>query len=461
MKRVFALITLLSIFISLFAGTTAFAASEAFVRVDVSASDKTYNAGGTVNVFISLEDIALDKGDGISAFEFVLNYDKEKVVPVVSASADDDGDNWNFFELVSSSPLDWEAMGKLDTENGYYELAFAEFTGDHLVVNNNTLKIKIPFTVKEDTKVDDIVFSVNSICAYDSTLHKTYSPANISIVMTYSLQPDELVTVPEDAFGIDYAGFKDDENVIRYAFEETTVGDYIANCRNDNDMSEYGIIIVDENGVITNVDLSDADKSSVVIPADSYLIGVHSSSPDYEAFVKAAKVDSIVTLYNVNIEATGKVAVMSALENVGFTIDDPSLKVKEGMTIKYDEENAELKVYGANININDFKNMFENENITVLDKNGNEVTSGLVKTGMTVDYGDGVKVLIMGDVDYNGKINALDYAQVKRHIIGTMVLTGDSYKAAFVTGSKKLRATDYAAIKRHVIGTVNIIAYFK
>ena len=127
--------------------------------------------------------------------------------------------------------------------------------------------------------------------------------------------------------------------------------------------------------------------------------------------------------------------------------------------INYNEENAVLKVYGEKIEISDFKKMFETD-ITVLDKNGNVAEDGFVKTGMTVDYGEGVKVLLMGDVDGNGKINTMDYATVKRHIIGTLRLTGDGYDAACITGSKP-RATDYAAIKRHVIGTLNIVAYFK
>ena len=459
MKRVFALITVLSICLSVFAVTPASAAS-AFAKVDVSDSDTTYNPGSTIDISIKLSDITLETGDGVSIFAFFLYYDVEKVVPLVSASADSDGDNCNFFELVTSAPLNWDSIGKLDTEHGYYELAFCDYSGTSLAVNNNTIALNIPFAVKEETKVDDLVFNMNSIEVYNSDLTKSCTPADFDIVVSYAMQPEELVTLPEDAIGIDVAGFKDGENVVYYASEQTTVADYISQSRNDSDMSDYGIIIVDENGVVTYVDVSDSDKSSAVIPAGSYLIGVSSgNTSDHEAFSESAQVGANVSVYNLNIEAAGKGNVATELESVGFTIIDPSLRIKEGAMINYNEENAVLKVYGEEIEISDFKKMFEND-ITVLDKNGNVAEDGFVKTGMTVDYGEGVKVLLMGDVDGNGKINTMDYATVKRHIIGTLRLTGDGYDAACITGSKP-RATDYAAIKRHVIGTLNIVAYFK
>ena len=474
MKRALALITVLSIFLSVFAVVPAFAAGKDFMRVDVSESDKTYNVGDTINVVIKLADISLpdlsvSQGDGISAFTFFFNYDVEKVTPVIQATADKDGDLCNFFDLITSSPVNWEAIGKLDTATGCYDLAFSEMSGQYLATNKSTLVITIPFTVNEGVKVDDIVFNMNDIIAYNSTLLKSYSPADIDIVVSYALQPEENVTLPEEAIVIEAAGFANGKNFVYYATEDTTGADVVAQYASATDMSEYAIIIVDENGVVTDYNLitaTEEGKLDTVIPAGSTIVGVHARSSEFSKFIELAIIDSTVEFYNINLEATSKDNTVYALFNAGMVITnpepipDPTLVVKEGCTVKYDEENALVKVYGDKIDIEDFKAMFENE-ITVLDKNGNVVTSGLVKTNMTIDFGDGVSVIVMGDVNSDGKINAMDYAMVKRHIIGTMVLTDNAYKAACVTGGSKPRATDYVTIKRHVIGTLNIVAYFK
>ncbi len=461
MKKTIGLIALFSILLSAFAVSPVFAADKDFARVDVSGSDKTYNSGEVINVVVKITDVTLGDYDGVSAFTFYFHYDDEKVIPVATPTLDSDGDNFNFIDIVNAAPVGWEAIGKLDEENCYYDLAFSEFTGEHLVTNNNPLILTLPFTVKEETKVDDIVFNMTNIEFYNSDITKCYAPADFDVVVTYAMQPDELVTLPNGAIPLDVAGYQDGENVVYYAADETTVLDYLAKFDADATMSDYGIVIVDANGEVTYADVSDADKSSVVIPKGSYILGVSSSNTsDFNALSDAASVGATVELYNLNVEATASVTSATALNQVGFVISEKSLVVEDGAKINYDEENATLKVFGAEIEIDDFKEMFKND-ITVLDKNGNEVTSGFVKTGMTVAYGDGVTILIMGDVDCNGKISALDYSLLKRHIIGAIVLTGAAYDAACVTGGSKPRALDYAAVKRHVIGTLDISGYYK
>jgi hypothetical protein len=47
-------------------------------------------------------------------------------------------------------------------------------------------------------------------------------------------------------------------------------------------------------------------------------------------------------------------------------------------------------------------------------------------------------------------VNALDYAMVKRYVLGTYRLTREAYYAALITGDT-VTALDYARIKRHVL----------
>ena len=64
--------------------------------------------------------------------------------------------------------------------------------------------------------------------------------------------------------------------------------------------------------------------------------------------------------------------------------------------------------------------------------------------------------MTLGDVSGNGKIDTLDYLLVKRHVIGTLVLTDEQQKVADVSGNGKVDTLDYLMIKRHVIGTLVI-----
>ena len=60
---------------------------------------------------------------------------------------------------------------------------------------------------------------------------------------------------------------------------------------------------------------------------------------------------------------------------------------------------------------------------------------------------------VFGDVNGDGNINGLDYAMVKRHVLGTYTISGAALDAADVNGDGNVDGLDYAMIKRHVLGT--------
>lgn len=62
----------------------------------------------------------------------------------------------------------------------------------------------------------------------------------------------------------------------------------------------------------------------------------------------------------------------------------------------------------------------------------------------------------LGDVNGNGRIDALDYMLVKRHVIRTAKLTDAQQLVADINDNGRIDAMDYSMIKRHVIGTVVI-----
>ncbi len=61
-----------------------------------------------------------------------------------------------------------------------------------------------------------------------------------------------------------------------------------------------------------------------------------------------------------------------------------------------------------------------------------------------------------GDVNGDGRINVVDLASVKLHILGKTILTGDKYNRADVNGDSKVNVIDLASVKLHILGKVTI-----
>lgn len=68
---------------------------------------------------------------------------------------------------------------------------------------------------------------------------------------------------------------------------------------------------------------------------------------------------------------------------------------------------------------------------------------------------DALLRLDLGDVSGDGKVDATDYMQIKRHVLGTYVLRSRS-EYADVNRSGSIDTADYAMVKRHVLGTYTI-----
>lgn len=63
---------------------------------------------------------------------------------------------------------------------------------------------------------------------------------------------------------------------------------------------------------------------------------------------------------------------------------------------------------------------------------------------------------LLGDLNGDGKINALDYAMLKRHVLRTVSLPQDKLVYADINGDGKVSALDYGMLKKHVLKTYDI-----
>lgn len=89
---------------------------------------------------------------------------------------------------------------------------------------------------------------------------------------------------------------------------------------------------------------------------------------------------------------------------------------------------------------------------------GTEI-EGIVPTGAVLSNGSAkYTVVLLGDIDGNGKVDSVDYLLLKRYVLGTVSLLPMQRLAAAVTGREKIDSTDYLLMKRHVLGTYNIYA---
>ncbi len=98
---------------------------------------------------------------------------------------------------------------------------------------------------------------------------------------------------------------------------------------------------------------------------------------------------------------------------------------------------------------------------TILDKDGNPVTTGPLATGYKVTVASNnaketLAIVIKGDTSGDGKINALDLLQVQKSILGTYKLNGEYSLAGDTSGDGKVNALDLLQVQKNILGTYKI-----
>ena len=130
---------------------------------------------------------------------------------------------------------------------------------------------------------------------------------------------------------------------------------------------------------------------------------------------------------------------------------------------KYQYNNGIISGIKPNTKVEDLKNNLVNNGgvITITDSNGNTKDTGIIATGDKVNITSGnteiLEVLIYGDVNGDGNISAVDYVNIKNHIMGTNTLSGINQKAADVNNDGNISAVDYVNVKNYIMGLDNSI----
>ena len=98
----------------------------------------------------------------------------------------------------------------------------------------------------------------------------------------------------------------------------------------------------------------------------------------------------------------------------------------------------------------------KNTLVKIFDINGNEVTntSSAIGTNYTLKTNNNTyKIVVKGDVNGDGKISALDYIAIRKHMIKSDLII-DLYKtnASDMNNDNTISALDYIAIRKIMIG---------
>ena len=90
-------------------------------------------------------------------------------------------------------------------------------------------------------------------------------------------------------------------------------------------------------------------------------------------------------------------------------------------------------------------------------KNGSQVTSGTVGTGMTArSGGTEVTIVVTGDTSGDGKITITDVVKLQSHVVGKATLSGAYAKAADVNRDGKVTITDVVQAAQVTVGKRSI-----
>lgn len=157
---------------------------------------------------------------------------------------------------------------------------------------------------------------------------------------------------------------------------------------------------------------------------------------------------------------------------ITITVKEKSPLTEEEVLNHFGLQKKGNYVVGFNLgaNVQEIRNKLSNFNGVLLtnfkNKNGMEIASGIISTGMTftlhynnTDYN--YTVVIKGDVNGDGYIYATDYVQIKNHIMGKTSLKGAYLLAADIDNDNNIYATDYVKIKNYIMGKGTIAQKLK
>ena len=332
-------------------------------------------------------------------------------------------------------PLLVKAQGSVVVDKESIEIIESQTTTFSITLSNSVGKITI---VSEDDTIASVDKSIEWI-----------ENETITVMVSALKAGTTTITV-----GVDVATF-DEEELIETKTISVTVNKYLINYELN------GGSISTACGENSNP-LSAGSDSTILIcnpTRDGYsFTGWTSDTIGEDA--KIGVLSSIVnvswdgssTLYTYfkNLKESGTVTLVANWELVIPNIDEST---------GYKVDNNLLVSTAPNVEVSSLDLGLESIYTTkVTDKDGEEKTEGILKTGDKIQiYLEDLLVIeytlsIKGDIDGNGQISPLDYIKIKNHIMGTNIIVGDEYiNAADISDDGEISPLDYVKVRNYIM----------
>ena len=214
---------------------------------------------------------------------------------------------------------------------------------------------------------------------------------------------------------------------------------------------------------ITSISLNKTSGTKYIGETENLVVSYNpSNTTDNKSIIWTTSNSKVATINNGVVKAVGvgNAVITAKVMNKTATYNI-TVKKKENrpITYKYSYDSSKKIIFklNNNINITTFKN---NLNYSSIIKSNNNILkdNDLIRTNMTITYTDdegNVQIYntsVLGDVNGDGNINALDYVKIKNHIMNTKKIIGDVFiLSADYNNDGKISALDYVRIKNYIM----------
>ena len=214
---------------------------------------------------------------------------------------------------------------------------------------------------------------------------------------------------------------------------------------------------------ITSISLNKTSGTKYIGETENLVVSYNpSNTTDNKSITWTTSNSKVATINNGVVKAVGvgNAVITAKVMNKTATYNI-TVKKKENrpITYKYTYDSSKKIIFklNNNVNINTFKNNLSYSSII---KSNNNILkdNDLIRTNMTITYTDdegNVQIYntsVLGDVNGDGNINALDYVKIKNHIMNTKKITGDVFiLSADYNNDGKISALDYVRIKNYIM----------
>ena len=214
---------------------------------------------------------------------------------------------------------------------------------------------------------------------------------------------------------------------------------------------------------ITSISLNKTSGTKYIGETENLIVSYNpSNTTDNKSITWTTSNKKVAIINNGVVKAVGVGNAVITAKVMNKTVTyNITVKKKENrpITYKYTYDSSKKIIFklNNNINITTFKNNLNYSSI-ITSNNNILKDNDLIRTNMTITYTDdegNVQIYntsVLGDVNGDGNINALDYVKIKNHIMNTKKILKDVFiLSADYNNDGKISALDYVRIKNYIM----------